>query len=143
MTLSTILAIDLSIVLFLSYLLFRILISGFEMLYSALNSPHVQMRERDVERRALLEASLDLFMQITKYIVDNKHLVEICLHYASLKFFKGISRASSTSAQPEASFHCAWHALRQSIPTTCAKRLTRQERKSVQFTDLSVLYFAF
>jgi hypothetical protein len=29
-------------------------------------------------------------MQITKYIVDNKHLLEICMHYASQKFFKGI-----------------------------------------------------
>lgn len=29
-------------------------------------------------------------MQITKYIVENKHLVEICMHYASLKFFKGV-----------------------------------------------------
>lgn len=68
----------------------RIKTKGFEMLYSAMNSPHVQMRERDLERRSLLEASLELFMQITKYIVENKHLVEICMHYASLKFFKGV-----------------------------------------------------
>jgi nuclear pore complex protein Nup155 len=66
----------------------RIKTSGFESLYTAINYP----KSKDTEIRSYLETSLEEFQKITKGILENGVLEEICNLYSmpSLRFFKGI-----------------------------------------------------